>query len=112
MQTKKKKNKMARKACPSDLSDEEWSYLEPLVLAPNPRRMGTPATHSRREIVNAIRYVLRSGCSWRALPHDFPPYTTVHDYFSAWQKSGLWEKTNNELTHVMRVKYVFFSVSK
>src|SRR5260221_13712453 len=86
---------MERKAYPSDLSDGEWKHLEPLI--PAPKIGGRPAKHSRREIVNAIRYVLRNGGGWRALPHDFPPYTTVYDYFRAWRDSGVWERVNTVL---------------
>ncbi len=91
---------MERKAYPSDLSDGEWKHLEPLI--PAPKGGGRPAKHSRREIVNAIRYVLRNGCGWRALPHDFPPYTTVYDYFRAWRDSGVWETANTVLREQLR----------
>ena len=92
---------MARKRYPSDLSDKEWAILEPLI--PAPKSGGRPAKHSRREIVNAIRYVLRNGGSWRSLPHDFPPYTTVYDYFRAWRDNGLWEQVNQVLRERLRV---------
>ena len=91
---------MGRKAYPSDLSDKEWTILEPLI--PAPKSGGRPAKYSRREIVDAIRYVLRNGGGWRALPHDFPPYTTVYDYFRAWRDSGLWEKVNTILRERVR----------
>jgi len=74
--------------------------LEPLI--PAPKTGGRPATHSRREIVNAMRYVLRNGGGWRALPHDFPPYTSVYDYFRAWRDSGLWERVNTVLREQVR----------
>jgi putative transposase len=91
---------MERKAYPSDMSDAEWELLEPLI--PAPKAVGRPAKHSRREIVNAIRYVLRNGCGWRAMPHDFPPYTTVYDYFRAWRDSGVWENANSVLRAQLR----------
>lgn len=91
---------MSRKAYPSDLSEAEWVILEPLI--PAPKAGGRPALHTRREIVNAIRYVLRNGGGWRALPHDFPPYTTVYDYFRAWRDSGLWEQVNTALREQLR----------
>jgi putative transposase len=91
---------MERKAYPSDLSDAEWKLLEGLI--PAAKTGGRPAVHSRREIVNAIRYVLRNGCGWRAMPHDFPPYTTVYDYFRAWRDSGLWETVNTVLREQLR----------
>jgi transposase len=91
---------MNRKAYPSDLSDGEWKILEALI--PAPKSGGRPVIHSRREIVNAIRYVLRNGGGWRSLPHDFPPYTTVYDYFRAWRDSGLWERVNTVLRERVR----------
>ena len=93
---------MGRKAYPSDLSDQEWSILKGYI--PQPKPGGRPARHERREIVNAIRYVLRNGCAWRALPHDFPPYTTVYDYYRAWRESGLWEQINTALRHRLRLR--------
>ena len=92
---------MGRKRYPSDLNDKEWAILEAFI--PRPKSGGRPAKHSRREIVNGIRYVLRNGGSWRSLPHDFPPYTTVYDYFRAWRESGLWEQINQVLRERLRV---------
>jgi putative transposase len=66
---------MERKRYPTDLSDKEWVILEPLVPAVTPG--GRPARWPRREIVNATVYLVRSGCTWRQLPHDCPPYQTV-----------------------------------
>jgi putative transposase len=60
-----------KKSYSTDLTNTEWEYLEPLVEAPNKR--GRPKTHSSREILNAVFYVLKSGCAWRLLPRDFPP---------------------------------------
>jgi transposase len=93
---------MARKAYPTDLSDAQWALLEPLIPAPKPG--GRPITHERREIVNALLYIARNGCSWRSLPHDFPPYTTVYDYFRAWRDSGLWERVNAVLREQVRLQ--------
>ena len=64
-----------RKACQSDLSDAEWSFLEPLM--PLPAATGRPRMHTTREILNAIFYVLKRSCHWRLLPHDFPPWSSV-----------------------------------
>lgn len=93
---------MSRKVYPSDVTDQEWDILKAYI--PPPKRGGRPAKHERREIVNAINYVLRTGCSWRALPHDFPPYTTVYDYFRSWRDSGLWEEINTRLRQRLRIK--------
>src|SRR5829696_4803924 len=78
-----------RKPYPTDLSDEEWSYIEPHL--PAPRAPGRPRLHAWREILNAIFYIVRSGCAWRLLPHDFPPWKTIHHYFRTWCKDGTWE---------------------
>ncbi len=91
---------MTRKAYPSDVSDAEWALLEPYI--PAALRGGRPARHDRREIVNAIRYVLRTGCAWEYLPHDFPPAKTVFDYFNRWSKSGVWEQANAGLREQVR----------
>jgi putative transposase len=74
----------------TDLSDGEWNIIEPLV--PAVKEGGRPAAYSRREIVNAILYLNRTGCAWRLLPHDLPPYRTVFAYFAAWQADGTWER--------------------
>jgi transposase len=71
---------------PSDLTDEQWAVIEPLV--PAVRSGGRPEKHTRRRIVEAILYVVRSGCSWRQLPHDFPPWQTVFWYFKQWRADG------------------------
>lgn len=86
---------MERRAYPSDVSDAEWAILAEFI--PEARSGGRPAEHSRREIVNAIRYVLRTGCQWRYLPHDFPPMHTVYDYFRQWTDQGVWEQANSAL---------------
>jgi putative transposase len=76
----------SRKAYPSDLSDAQWEILEPLLPPPDPE--GRPLVSARREIVNALLYVLRTGCAWRQLPHDLPPWQTVYWYLQRWQKDG------------------------
>ena len=93
---------MGRKAYPSDVTDRQWQDLEGLI--PAVKSGGRPAKWSRREIVNAILYVGRTGCAWRALPHDFPPYTTVYDYFRAWRDSAVWERVNQALRERVRMK--------
>ncbi|HEX7183229.1 MAG TPA: transposase, partial [Thermoanaerobaculia bacterium] len=71
---------------PSDLNDTEWRILRSLLPAAKPG--GRPRTTDLRAIVNAIFYVLRSGCAWRMLPQDFPPYPTVYMYFRQWKQDG------------------------
>jgi putative transposase len=71
-----------RRAYPTDLADTEWEYIE--ALLPVPENEGRPRPHSLREILDAIFYLLKSGCPWRLLPHAFPPWQTVYHYFRAW----------------------------
>ena len=91
---------MKRLAYPSDLSDREWQLLEPLLPPPKPG--GRPITYPRREIVNAIRYVLRTGCSWRMLPHDLPPWRIVFHYFRTWRRDGAWQRVHGVLHAELR----------
>lgn len=91
-----------RKPYPSDLSDAEWAILEPLI--PPARPGGHPRTVNMREVVNAIFYLLRTGCQWRQLPHEFPPWPTVHDYFRRWRLIGDWERLNGVLCERVRTR--------
>lgn len=89
-----------RKLYPSDLTDNEWRILEPLV--PPVEGGGRPAEHARREILNAILYVLRTGCQWPYLPHDFPPWKTVYTYFRTWRLNGTWKHIHDTLRRQLR----------
>jgi putative transposase len=89
---------------PSDLSDKEWEMIKPRIPTPITNR-GKKRVHSYREIFNAIFYLLRSGCAWRLLPHDFPPWKTVYHYFRIWRLSGTWEQINAALRTELRVAY-------
>lgn len=91
---------MTRKAYPSDLNDREWQRLEPLV--PAAESGGRPRQVNLREIVNGIFYRLRTGCDWRSLPHDLPPWPTVYGYFSRWCADGTWERMNEQLRRQVR----------
>src|ERR671913_317247 len=91
-----------RKPYPTDLSDAEWNYIEPHM--PTPNGHGRPRTHSLREILNAIFYLLKSGCQWRLLPHDFPRWPTVYHYFRQWRIDGTWERVNRALRERLRVR--------
>jgi putative transposase len=84
-----------RRVYSTDLTDAEWRRLEPLVPAPRPG--GRPAKYPRREIVKAIFYLLRTGCSWRLLPHDFPPWRSVFYYFWQWRTAGIGEQIHDTL---------------
>ena len=77
-----------RKPYPTDLSDTEWILLRSCL--PTPKAQGRPRTHSLRNVLDAIFYVLKSGCHWRLLPHDFPPWSTVYYHFRRFRLSGLW----------------------
>lgn len=93
---------MPRRAYPTDLSDAQWAILDPLVPPPLPG--GRPPAHPRRELINAMLYVLRGGIAWRALPHEFPPWQTVYHYFRLWRDDGTWERINRTLRACMRVR--------
>jgi putative transposase len=86
----------------TDLSDAEWNCLEPHL--PAPKTTGRPKMHTTREILNAIFYVLRGGCAWRLLPHDFPPWKTVYHYFRSWRLDGIWERMHSALRKGVRVR--------
>jgi putative transposase len=81
---------------PSDVTDEQWALLRP-YLCRRPSQVGHPVTVDRRALVNAIFYILRTGCQWRLLPHDFPPWGTVSSQYYRWRKAGLWEKVEAAL---------------
>jgi putative transposase len=91
-----------RKPYPTDLSDAEWNYIQPHV--PAPKGHGRPRDHSPREILDAVFYVLKSGCQWRLLPHDFPRWPTVYHYFRTWRIDGTWEKINRAIGERLRVR--------
>jgi len=91
---------MTRKAYPTDLTDDEWRVLDPLIPAAKPG--GRRRSIDVREVVNAIRYLLRSGCSWRLLPHEFPGWKTVYSYFRAWEADGTWERIAGALRRDLR----------
>ena len=93
-------------AYPSDLTDAQWALIEPLVPGGSTRGMGTrggrPLKYSRRRIIDAILYVDRTGCSWRQLPHDFPPWETVYYYFQRWAAEGTTDRIHDALRGAVR----------
>jgi putative transposase len=91
-----------RRAYLTDLTDAEWECIEGLL--PTPENEGRPRLHSLREILNAIFYVVRSGCAWRLLPHDFPPWKTVYHYFRLWRVDRTWERMHAALRQRVRVR--------
>jgi len=80
---------------PSDVSDDEWKLIEPLI--PPGKRGGDKRTVNMREIVNGLMYVLSTGCQWRAIPKDLPPRSTVHGYFDLWSWDGTLDLIHHEL---------------
>src|SRR5215208_927188 len=91
-----------RRAYLTDLIDAEWECIEGLL--PTPEATGRPRLHSLRQILDAIFYVVRSGCAWRLLPHDFPPWKTVYHYFRFWRLDGTWERMHAALRDRVRVR--------
>ena len=96
---------MSRKLYPTDLNDIQWQILEAhlKMILPQSKR-GRRRTVELREIVNAIFYILRTGCAWRLLPHDFPAWQTVYGYFRRWRESGVWEQLNEVLRETVRLE--------
>src|SRR5258708_7959105 len=84
----------------SDLTDEEWAILEPLIPVAKPG--GRPRRINRREVVNGLFYLLKTGCQWRMLPKDLPKWKTVNDYFATWRKDDTWQGLNNALREPVR----------
>lgn len=87
--------KAERKRYPSDLSEAEWLLLEPLLPVTQPR--GQARIHSYRDLLDGILYGLRGGGTWRALPHDLPPWQTCYTYFRDWSEDGTWKRVHDEL---------------
>lgn len=85
---------------PTDLSDAEWHRIARLIPAPKPG--GRPPKYERRVIVDAILYIVRSGCAWRLLPKDMPPWSIVYHYFRAWKRNGLWQRIHDHLRAKLR----------
>jgi putative transposase len=93
---------MKRKRYTSDLTDAEWAILEALIPAAKPG--GRPRTTNMREVLNAIFYLLKTGCQWANLPGDFPPYSTVFDYYTQWRQNKVWQRLNDALREQVRVE--------
>lgn len=93
-----------QKSYPTDLTDKQWELISYLIPSPknNTKKGGRPRTVEDREIVNAIFYIVKTGCQWRMLPNDFPPRSTVYEYFSTWKKDGTWKKIYDTLCKKVR----------
>lgn len=90
-----------RKAYRSDLTDEQWAILEPLI--PPEKSGGTHRRINMREVVNTILYLNRTGCQWDMLPHDLLPKSSVYDYFAAWRDNGVWQGMMDAVRTQVRV---------
>ncbi len=93
---------MKRIPYPSDLTDEQWKLIEPRIPPPKPG--GRPREVDMREIINGILYLSRTGCSWRMLAHEFPPWGTVHYYYRRFRLEGVWPRIHDRLREQVRQK--------
>src|SRR5215813_4201627 len=94
-----------RKKYPSDLTDQQWAMLKPMIPpAKQNRQGGRPRKVDMREVLNTIFYLNRSGCQWDMLPHDLLPKSTVYDYFAQWRDDGTWAKLVQALRERTRVE--------
>jgi transposase len=87
---------------PSSMTTKEWAVIKPLL--PKAGKLGRPPRHSPREMVDAILYVVKSGCTWRMMPREFPHWRLVYYYFAKWQAQGVWQKLNDALRDRVRLK--------
>src|SRR5215469_7763896 len=97
---------MSRKPYPTDLTEEQWQRVTPYLPRPKSGgpKGGRPQTVDVREVVNACFYHTRAGGAWRMLPHDFPPWSTVYDYFRRWRDDGTWERLHDRLREDVRLE--------
>jgi putative transposase len=93
----------ARKSYPSDLTDDQWSFLKLLLPSERTDGLGRPREVDLREVINAILYLLRSGCQWGMLPHDLPPKSTTYEYFARWRDDGTWQRILDALREQARI---------
>ena len=88
-----------RKRYPSDLTDQQWALIEPLIPV---HKVGRPREVDMREVLNTILYLTRSGCQWDMLPHDLLPKSTVYDHFAQWRDDGTWQQILDALRQKVR----------
>ena len=91
---------MARTLYPTDLTDEPWQLIAPMI--PDAAPGGRPRAVDVREVVNGILYLNRTGCPWRCLPHEFPPWGTVHYYYRRFRLDGTWRRVHDMLREKAR----------
>ena len=92
---------MERNPYPSDLTDEQWLLIESHIPPEKPG--GRPRSVVMREVINGILYLNRTGCSWRMLPHDLPPWGTVHYYYRRFRRENIWPNIHDHLREQVRV---------
>jgi len=92
---------MTRKAYPSDVTDEEWAFVAPYLILM--REDAPQRTYDLREVFNGVRYVVRTGCPWRSMPHDLPPWEMVYQQSQRWIKTGVFEDMVHDLRAVLRL---------
>lgn len=89
---------------PTDLTDAQWARVEPLLPRPDPKKGGRPRRYSRREILNALFYLEKTGCQWRMLPREYPPWNLVWQHFRRWRDDGTLERIRLTLNREARQK--------
>lgn len=89
---------------PSSLSDAEWQIIRPLLPDCPLGLRGRPREHSRRDLLNGIFYIIRTGGAWRMMPHDLPHWKTCYHYFRLWAKGGHWERIHHAIRDLARLK--------
>lgn len=95
-------NGIARRPYPTDLTDKQWAMIAPLI--PPPKHGGRKRETDMREVINAVIYVVKSGCDWRMVPHDFPQWDLVYHYFRVWKNAGTWKNIHDSLRGKVRKK--------
>jgi putative transposase len=91
---------MARKPYPTDVTDHQWWLVEPMM--PQPKPGGRPRSVDLREVLNGLLYQVRSGCSWRLIPHEFPNWSTIRHYYDRFRRDGTWVRIHNALRSQVR----------
>ena len=93
---------LEKKRYPSDLSFKQWKIIEPFI--PPAKQGGRPRKHSMKDILDAIWYKVKTGCQWRQLPNDYPPWRTVYEYFNNWSLDDTWQVIHDEIVKLVRKK--------
>jgi putative transposase len=93
------------RAYPSSLTDAEWAIIRPILPDASTGLRGRPREHSRRDLLNGIFYILRTGGAWHFMPNDLPPWKTCYHYFRLWAKQGHWERIHDALRDLVRTKH-------